>query len=118
MSAEIMREAASKMRERAEAARAGRWVVCSSDLAEGTTLIVAEWQSDVRRVATCAGSLPEGNADNAEYIASMSPTVSFLVADWLDATVRRYEFGWELGETPEVDPAALAVARAYLGSDR
>lgn len=109
MSAEILREAAALMRSRAEAARAGNWRTEPSALAPETTLVVAEW-SDLRRVATCSGSLPEGNAANAEHIAAADPPFMLAVADWLFTWANT---GWANG-TGIHDKAALAVARAYL----
>jgi hypothetical protein len=46
-------------------------------------------------------------SSTAEHIASWHPAVALAVADWLEATVL----------TDANAPFALAVARAYLGSD-
>ena len=102
MSAETLRRAAALMRERAEGARAGRW------FAEGDE-VRADWTL-VRQVATCHGSIDQGNRANAAHIASWSPPVALAVADWLDAEAELHE--WEYDTT-----GALAVARAYLGED-
>lgn len=87
MSAEILRKAASLMRERAEAATPGPWIPFDAD---------------------------------ADHIASWHPAVALAVADWLDATAD----DWDRSTAPipvsdiRLDArAALAVARAYLGSD-
>ena len=90
------------MRERAEGARAGRW------FREGDE-VRADWTL-VRQVATCHGSIPEGNDANAEHIASWHPVVALAVADWLTYVADTHD------ET--ACPAMVAaeqVARAYLG---
>ena len=112
MSAELLLEAAALMRERAGAARAGNWRTEPSAITPDVTLVVAEWETDLRRVATCSGSLPEGNYVNAQHIASWHPAVALAVADLLDRAADDHD------ETPcpAID-AALAVARAYLGRD-
>ena len=84
MSAEVLRRAAALMRERAEAARAGLWLVHPSELVADASLVVADWEHAPRRVAICSGSLAEGNQANAEHIASWHPGMALMVADWLD----------------------------------
>lgn len=92
-SAETLREAASLMRERAEAALASapgdaNWHAVSSLMADGKT------------------------PRDAEHIASWHPAVALAVADWLESEVN------EWGDLPHMlNPHALAVARAYLGSE-
>lgn len=144
MSAEVLRRAASLMRERAEAARAGRWFQEGDEVRANWTL--------VRQVATCHGSIDIGNVANAAHIASWHPAVALAVADWLDAVAavhwpKRHdrlseshynaepeheciatdcdEACWTEGYIcngcgtteckPEITAHALAVARAYLG---
>jgi hypothetical protein len=113
VSAETLRRAAALMRERAEAARAGRW------LADGSELF-ADWE-DSRYIGVCDGSLAEGNVANAEHIASWHPAVALAVADWLDAQAADVEsfvdgeVGWVTVEWRAANTAALIVARAYLG---
>ena len=97
MSADVLRKAAALMRERAEAAGPNDpWFTSDDD-----------------------ANTPE----DAEHIASWHPAVALAVADWLDATAVRVEaarepkdggarnHGWRGSRQ------ALAVARAYLGSD-
>lgn len=117
---DLLRRAAALMRERAEAARAGAWRAEESKMTEGAHVIVAEWASGPRRVATCAGSLPEGNALNAEHIASWHPAVALAVAVLLDneasliASTEEYPDLHMPLNGARVD-LLLTVARAYLG---
>lgn len=128
MSAERLREAAALMRSRAQLARAGIWQTEASALAPDATLVVAQWRDDLRRVATCSGSLPEGNIANAEHIASWHPAVALAAADWLEFAAEGREAlnliashgGRPLDSEGSVlfcdmERRALAVADAYLG---
>lgn len=122
MSAEVLRRAADLMRERAQGARAGRWSSAESSLHPDARLVLANWHEPVR-VATCSGSLPEGNALNAEHIASWHPVVALRVADWLYACASAIDKrddplhvgGCDPGHRVPDEFAALAVARTYLG---
>lgn len=110
MSAEILRRAASLMRERAEAADTVTWYDVETLLA-GTTLD------------------PLDALEDAEHIASWHPTGALAVADWLTVTAWWLEDEWpddpdapmdwesSTGATAERVKAALAVARAYLGEE-
>ena len=113
--AETLRRAADRMRERAEAARAGRWTTAHSALQPDLRLVVAGWESEPRRVAACAGSLPEGNGANAAHIASWHPAVALTVADWLDYIAETCEDPYYRENLDDLVRPALAVARAYLG---
>ena len=106
MSADVLRQAAALMRERAEAVTARltkceRPDECSSDGFCGSPQLADMWPN------------------NAEHIASWHPAVALAVADWLDATARELD---ALGD-PDLSAhpqdgrrtSALAVARAYLG---
>jgi hypothetical protein len=114
--ADQIRRAAARLRELAEGARAGDWFTEPSDLTPDATLVLAKWQHGQRRVATCSGSLPEGNAANAAYIAALGPDVGLALADLLDLQA-------DMGDAAENDPTtchsfctpALAVARKILG---
>jgi hypothetical protein len=99
MTAEVLREAAALMRERAEAARAGRWGRTEST--PGGTLVVADRAAGPVRVASCTGSLPEGNEANATHIASWHPAVALAVADWLEDIAERHK--------PDPEPADLTL---------
>lgn len=121
MSADLLREAAAKMRERAEAATSGPWFgvtgpggypneVRTGDGSDAGLPVLFER----RRIGT---SHYMRGAD-AHHIASWHPAVALAVADWLERDAQMIE------RVPEsIDPAtpervyarAFAVARAYLG---
>jgi len=113
VSAALLREAAAKMRERAEAATytAMPW---------GVDEIGAVWaqEADGRPVPISSRSTDQ----NAEHIASWHPAVALAVADWLDDTATANErvgvmFASVLNGRNALNQKALAVARAYLGAD-
>jgi len=112
MSADLLREAATLMRERATSPGVleSPWFVEVVDYGEeGNVLAVGPsgdpYPYDVARQVTPAAD----GSGNADHIASWHPAVALAVADWLDVTAKnsapyRAEF-----------PQALAVARTYLG---
>lgn len=119
MSADLLREAAALMRERAEVATPGLWRL--ADLAGANEVWSdrdpAGWDSLM--VATTATRLnpnpgATGHGD-AAHIASWHPAFALVVADWLDATAdaRDVALAFGMGEPDR----ALAVARAYLGRE-
>lgn len=87
---ELLREAAAKMRERAECAHQGAWLAQASG-----GVLAGPWYMDI------------GDNADAEHVASWDPEVAQAVADWLDLGVNPYWCG-------EREPM-YAVARAYLG---
>ena len=124
MSAEILREAASKMRERAEAATPGPWHVDGYfDIRSPGNWLDASF---------ILGEDANPEPGDVKHIASWHPAVALAVADWLDSVAadldeRQRAIDGYLPATPpgtvRVDvescqPNALTVARAYLGSDR
>lgn len=115
MSAEVLREAARRMRDCAEPATQGPW----------RALLVGE-RADVRglpenttydhrgdSVATAADSeFGACKPQDAAHIASWHPAVALAVADWLDEAADLW------AETyTDYQTRALAVASAYLGTD-
>ena len=114
MSAETLRRAAALMRERATDARAGTWLTAPSDLTPDATLVLADWQHEPRRVATCAGSLPEGNLANADHIASWHPAVALAVADCIDAALCYFDPDEFSEAEREMHDSLLTLARTYL----
>jgi hypothetical protein len=108
MTAEILRRAASLMRERATAA--------AKD-APPPWLADKPWspgqETEVRDVERNSIAYSESghnasmDATVAPHVASWHPAVALAVADWLDAAAKY----------PRQSSQALAVARAYLGSD-
>lgn len=122
VTADLLREAAAKMRERAEAATPGPWHVCEGDEHEGdwadervsgpghepiAALDSADYESDP----------DEPSAENdAVHIASWHPAVALAVADWLDRAADLYAANPYDDRFPGSETArALAIARAYLG---
>lgn len=131
MSAEMLRKAASLMRERAEAASPSPWAHETGNpgmhhiLADDGTF-VCDLEDGYAENGLTGHDVPAD--DDAEHIASWHPAVALAVADWLedaaaaaDDDVRAYAEERARGKypywSPSVDSQALAVARAYLGSD-
>ena len=103
MSADLLRRAAALMRERAERAEAS---------GDGEPWFPA----DELHGLIGAGSR---NTADAEHIASWHPAVALAVADWLESTANDVEHVHTpvYNLTSTTVARALAVARAYLGSD-
>lgn len=111
MSVEVLRRAASLMRERAEDATAGPWV---SDEPAQTW---RAWDGNVKTAHAdfrdCDDRIAQVWAnEDSQHIASWHPAVALAVADLLAILARR-SISTDL-EHAERD-AALAIARAYLG---
>jgi len=110
VSAEALREAAAKMRERAELAMDGPWE--SRVLGDGRAWVASK--DDALSM--------HGYPATAEHIASWHPAVALAVADWLEDTATANErvgvmFASVLNGRNALNQKALAVAHAYLGSD-
>lgn len=121
MSAEVLRQAAALMRERAEGAR----LACGDEPWDGDAGL--SW-NDARGTVYMIGAGPVNVADaiteeSALHIASWHPAVALAVADWLEsvagANTSPDEDVPHAGRTiAHIDAdAALAVAHAYLGSE-
>lgn len=122
MSAFTLREAATKVREVAEAATPGPWHVD-----EDYRTVTSEPFRSARQAYDRAGSedcwvIPESfdsgvNSPNLHHIALWHPAGALLVADWLDAIAAE---SWSKADYTKAGGtlgAALAVARAILGAD-
>jgi hypothetical protein len=111
VSADLLREAAALMRERAEAATPGPWECYGDHLV---------WPSEKGPAANdpIAGFGPT-HEETATHIASWHPVVALAVADWLEHAAMVADEVQSVGLTyGGTDGApALAVARAYLGRD-
>lgn len=128
MSAEILREAAALMRERAEAATGGQWehFQCHAQSREedrvlGDHSVIA---ADKKIFALLPGQRSHREAD-AEHIASQPPVVVLAVADLLDELADHIE-GWGDDSEPRrcdvgapgdhsCAKAALHLALLYVG---
>ncbi len=108
MSADVLRRAAAKLREAAEAASEGPWTV------DGDIQAVMA-KDDV----TIAYDDETGMGD-AAYIALMHPDVGLAIAAWLDETAKHItEFAdivglARSGDLTEPDEAAIAAAYEIL----
>ena len=111
MSADLLRRAATVLRERAQR---------SAD----QTLYTA-WASDGEQVTCGAGNWmivattrdapdPDDTHPNAVYIATMDPLVGLALADWLDRAAWAEDMSGYKPQVPHKDHA-LTVARAVLG---
>ena len=105
---EIIRKAATLMRERANAATPGPW---SNRRGPGEHVVRADGGSVADTVWR----------EDRRHIASWHPVVTLAVADWLDADVakvERHRLAITFGGAPMFppDPHAVAIARAYLGA--
>ncbi len=116
--AETLRTAARLIREKAEAVPQGAWKgrpweaeECSDDEAGNCPCIVSQgerkppWEAQDPLIQYVCDAESE---EHAAHIASWHPAVALAVADWLESAARDAE---EIGP----DPAALAVARTFLG---
>lgn len=118
--ADLLRRAATLMRERAEDATAGPWGQAQG--ASGAWWIEAPYTATIADI-DIDSLRPEADA---VHIASWHPAVALAVADWLDkeadgfaliaATTRvAIEIDGDLRVMHSTHGEALAVARAYLG---
>jgi hypothetical protein len=117
--AEIIRSAASLMRERAQAATPGPWAhMCLGS--EGCQVLRANGTVRERgrgRVARFGQKDWKPDHADAEYVASMSPAVAVALADWLDREAALIDAQVFPQSDPAMEKYPLAVARAYLGSN-
>lgn len=120
MSADLLRQAAAKMRERAGAA-GHEW---NADVEPGASLHlwVTDYDPSDHTGQTAMQRLVGGaDAPWSEHIASWSPDVALAVADLLDFAAEAF-FGGILAEANiehiaklPMPARCIAVARAYLG---
>jgi len=119
MSADLLRRAAAKIRETAQAATPGPWVV---DHDADAQIAFPGRQSHKENV------LPEvvsyqgidggiSSASNVDHIALWSPDVAELVARVLDESAGWCEMYDDPGEAERVLHAEFALARRILGED-
>lgn len=109
MTADLLREAARLMRERAEVATPGPWTCYGDHLV---------WPSEKGPAANdpILAMVGPDHDDCAEHIASWHPAVALAIADWLDVAAETPNYSRERHAKRNID-AALAVARAYLGGE-
>lgn len=117
MSADLLREAAAKMRERAEASSPSPWVqtVWPKEVPGVYSQAIEDTHEFDPEIARTL------DKPDAEHIASWHPAVALAVADWLDAeagTEERLSALAHRDSVGSIRDEAIAVARAYLGSDK
>jgi hypothetical protein len=109
--AELIRRAATLMRQRAEAASPGPWQeMCMGS--EGCSVLNDGRLRDRKHVSFSGRKEWKADHADAEHVAGMDPFVALAVAGWLDT------FEGRLCDQDFAVPdwnAALAIARAYLG---
>lgn len=127
MSAELLREAAALMRERAEGATDGGWQTYVDP--HDDSIVFDQYGTGVQSATTHDVVCYSGQvySRDAAHIASWHPAVAFAVADWLDVVASRNEAllssfaeGSRAGAVTAAENTlgwteALAVASAYLG---
>ncbi|MEV0214248.1 hypothetical protein [Micromonospora sp. NPDC050695] len=103
---ETIRAAARLMRERAETACPGPWFITAMSGRYGG--VVAKPTADFPEDRGYDGHLigESLSAAHREYVASWDPTVTLLVAEWLE----------DVANGDGVDRHALGIARAYLAA--
>ena len=123
--ADLLRAAATNLREAATAATPGPWTwnrwhsddckpACNDPacflMIVGSSKygVVGDTNTDKPEVFYVERSVQERGEGDAQYIALMHPGVGTALADWLDSAAEDAE---QIGP----DPHALAVARSVLG---
>ena len=93
MSAELLRKAATILRERAEAATPGPWRVCAEG-SEGSRIApdCADKRERSRFIGVLNGRVQPEDGRNAAYIATMHPGAGLALADWLEDEVHRAKY--------------------------
>src|SRR5262245_30580428 len=102
MSTELLRRAATRLREHAQAATPGPW----DNLDDGDRLVHLDDNDGFEHVI----DEPISNAANAAYVALMHPPVALALADLLDEIA---DFNGA-GPGRSAGPTLLALARAVL----
>jgi hypothetical protein len=115
----VLRQAAKLMRERAEKSTGGPWEPGGGTVDQAVSPYAEVISREVKCGTFCQGgtAVPPSEAD-AEHIASWHPAVALAVADVLEGAARSVDFYAHVPECslPGFVTAALAVARAYLGT--
>lgn len=115
MSADVLREAARLMRERGNNATLGPWVQQSEPRSAKVRSAGIDAENFDDEIAVTIDAI------DAEHIASWHPAVALAVADWLEAeagTEERLSALAHRDSVGSIRDEAIAVARAYLGSDK
>jgi hypothetical protein len=113
--ADLLRRAATAMRQRAGAATPGRWESLDGGDRLGAWKLdpTGQFDDDFDYVV----DEPMSNAANAEHIAYLDPAVASRIADLLDFCAATYNILAAVDEDPDdrgIHHYALAVALDYL----
>ena len=109
--ADLLRAAATRIRETAQRATPGPWEAVSEGATNGVAWINA---GDIRHAFSM-----HGFPADAAHIALWSPPVALAVADWLDAFADLYESSRHRNRPVFGDyEQAAAVARLILGGEQ
>ena len=125
----LLREAASRMRELAQAATPGPWIGHRIGLMGGRIGVVVA-QPPPHGAFVMVDRDNETRTEDAAHVAAWHPAVALAVANWLDVIAQRVNS--IASSLPSNDPdrdeiaarnilgyaEALNVARVFLGTDR
>lgn len=121
MSADVLRAAATKLREAAEAATEGPWVVTVDTYGSDVGNYEAASIDRVAGETYCAeeGYSAPFSVEDATYIALANPVFGLAVADWLEHDARLFEEADRVKYyvSTRRRENALAVARSIVGGD-
>ena len=120
MSAELLRKAASMLREQAKGATPGPWNTDGpfwvdppgKPISEMTVEARAGVTAGAERRLVMAGTW-DSRSEDATYIATMHPGVGLALADWLVSEAVQAEEGWVIGP----DYPSMRLARLIVGGD-
>jgi hypothetical protein len=111
MSADLLRRAAVKLRETADAASKGSWNNDGWEIYAGQPGIRADWIGE-----TCAGDADQ-DAANGNFIALMHPPVALALAEWIEGHAKDLEMAHDVRaqcDSPGDVHQAIIVAREIL----
>jgi hypothetical protein len=116
VSAEVLRQAAALMRERATGLPDAPWSVAPGPAVKDA--------AGVKVASAALDTVPRDRTPIVQHIASWHPAVALAVADWLEEVAAWMDEGVGLLPATNIGDVwigmrqhALAVARTYLGSD-
>lgn len=117
MSAELLRKAAAKIRENAEAATPGPWRAFTTGARGGDHWYICDSGEAIAHISAQDGINEEQRCGDACHIASWHPVVALAVADWLDDVAERVDGMSHPTYCDASADNAVSVALAYLGDD-
>lgn len=115
MSVELLRGAAAKLREHAEAAQAGPWMTGETAPHLVNEVVYGQstgWPGHITQA--CNVEYADGGMPNARYIALMHPPVALALADVLDGTAEEFDGVPSPELAAQMYAADIVLARAIL----